>query len=74
MLHGVADRVVPIAGQRGFVHALREHYSNLGAPTDLVEMVEYPENGAPDEHAGFGRLGNDAKNAQTAFLRRVLGA
>lgn len=72
-LHGVADRVVPVEGQRGFIAALKQHHLALGADARLVEMVEFPENGSPDEHAGFGRLGNDAKNAQVAFLKRCFG-
>lgn len=72
-LHGAADRVVPVEGQRGFIAALKQHHLSLGAEARLVEMVEFPENGSPDEHAGFGKFGNDAKNAQVAFFKRSFG-
>ena len=38
----------------------------------LIELKTWPTTGAPNEHIGFGRFSNDAKNAQTDFLRRHL--
>lgn len=72
VLHTEADRIVPIACQREFLDALRARYAAQGADPGLIELRTWPETGAPDEHAGFGRFGNDAKNAQVEFLRRWL--
>ncbi len=60
--------------QRRFVEALRGHYVSRGADPALIEFVTWPSTGAPDEHVGFGRVSNDAKNMQTAFLARHLKA
>lgn len=73
-LHSERDAVVNVAGQRAFVERLREHYSARGADPAMVELVTFPETGAPEEHVGFGRVSNEAKNIQAAFLARVLGA
>ncbi|MEX2219503.1 MAG: prolyl oligopeptidase family serine peptidase [Phycisphaerales bacterium] len=73
VVHSEADGVVPFAGMRRFVGALREHYRGRGADPGMVELLTWPETGAPEEHMGFGRYSNDAKNAQTEFLRRHLG-
>jgi alpha-beta hydrolase superfamily lysophospholipase len=74
VLHSEADRSVPFAGMRGFVERLRERYRSLGADPAMIELVTWPQTGAPDEHSGFGRFSNDAKNAQTAFLGKHLHA
>lgn len=71
-LHSEADRIVPIHLQRGFVDNLRAHYTARGADPALIQLHTWPTTGAPDEHAGFGRFGNDAKNLQTAFLKTWL--
>jgi pimeloyl-ACP methyl ester carboxylesterase len=72
-LHAELDEIVPVGLQRTFVEALRGQYMRVGAdPGELIKMVEYGRTGAPQEHAGFGRLGNEAKNEQTAFLARWL--
>lgn len=71
-LHAEHDRVVPITSQRRFIDALRAHYRDLGADDSLVSLVTFPHTGAPEEHAGFGRFANDAKNVQTDFLVRWL--
>lgn len=71
-LHTEADRVVPIQCAREFLHALRGRYRAMGEPEDLIELRTWPETGAPDEHAGFGRYGSDAKNLQVEFLVRHL--
>ncbi len=72
VLHSEADRVVPFAGMRAFIERLREHYRGQGADPSLIDLRTWPETGAPQEHIGFGRFSNDAKNAQTDFLRRWL--
>lgn len=72
-LHSEADEVVPFEPQRRFIDRLREHYVARGADPSIVELTTWPMTGAPREHLGFGRFGNDAKNLQTEFLRRTLG-
>jgi alpha-beta hydrolase superfamily lysophospholipase len=72
-LHSEADAVVPFAGQRAFIEALRRHHEQRGADPGLVQLVTWPQTGAAQEHMGFGRYSNDAKNLQTAFLSGALG-
>ncbi len=72
-LHNEGDEMVPIAGQRKFLDALRAHYESKGADSSLIELRTFSETGAPGEHAGFGKYANDAKNLQLAFIQRVLG-
>lgn len=71
-LHSEADRLVPVRCVRVFIDELRRRYAAAGADPAAVELVTWPETGAPDEHSGFGRVSNDAKNIQTAFLVRHL--
>jgi fermentation-respiration switch protein FrsA (DUF1100 family) len=74
-VHSEADALVPWQAQRGFLDRLRAHYAERGADPALIESLTWPTTGAPQEHLGFGRFSNDAKNAQTAFLaRHLLGA
>lgn len=73
-LHSEADAIVPFETQRRFVDSLRGHYRERGADEGLIRLHTWPETGAPQEHAGFGRFGNDAKNLQTEFLAAALGA
>jgi len=70
-LHNEGDEMVPISVQRSFLESLRRHYSNRGVDPGLVELHTFSETGAPQEHAGFGRRANDAKNLQLEFLRRA---
>lgn len=72
MLHSEADRMMPFAVAKGFAQRLRKHYQDSGADPAQIELVTWPETGAPEEHIGFGRFSNDAKNRQTAFFVRVL--
>lgn len=71
-LHSERDEIVPVAAQRGFIDALRVRYAAMGADPETIEFTTWPETGAPQEHAGFGRFGNDAKNMQTEFLAKHL--
>jgi fermentation-respiration switch protein FrsA (DUF1100 family) len=71
-LHSEADAIVPIAGMRGFDEALRKRYESAGADPTLIGAVVWPSTGAPQEHSGFGRFANEAKNEQTAFFTRTL--
>jgi fermentation-respiration switch protein FrsA (DUF1100 family) len=74
VVHSEADRSVPFAGMRGFLERLREHYRSKGGDVADIEVLTWPQTGAPDEHQGFGRYSNDAKNAQTAFFAGHLRA
>ncbi|MFT5424801.1 MAG: alpha-beta hydrolase superfamily lysophospholipase [Phycisphaerales bacterium] len=73
-IHSEGDEVVPWAGQREFLDRLGERYESVGADPGLIEVQTYEETGAPAEHAGFGRFAAQAKDRQTEFLVRVLGA
>ncbi len=73
-LHSEADEWIPVGAMRSFVGALRERYGALGADPAMIEMHTWPKTGAPYEHYGFGRVSNEAKNLQTEFLARHLGA
>jgi alpha-beta hydrolase superfamily lysophospholipase len=73
-LHSEADRLIPVGTMRAFIEQLRQRYAATGANPTLVEFKTWPETGAPDEHIGFGRVSNDAKNLQAEFLRRELKA
>lgn len=73
-VHSQADEVIPFSGMEGFIERLRARYREAGADPGLIELVSWPSTGAPQEHLGFGRYSNEAKNTQTAFLARHLGA
>lgn len=72
-LHIEGDEMVPIGGQRLFIDRLRSHYADRGADPNLITLETFTETGAPQEHAGFGRYANDAKNIQLGFIKRVMG-
>lgn len=72
ILHSEADRVVPFATVQSFVQSLSHRYGQAGADPAQIQLHTWPETGAPQEHAGFGRFANDAKNLQVEFLRRFL--
>lgn len=69
LLASETDRLVPFATVSRFVDRLRAHYTARGADPAWVRLHTWKNTGAPDEHAGFGKFGNDAKNAQVEFLR-----
>ncbi len=71
-LHSEADRIVPWPIQQNFLKHLRDHYTSRGADPTLIQHVTWPTTGAPEEHSGFGRVSNDAKNIQTDFLQAHL--
>jgi alpha-beta hydrolase superfamily lysophospholipase len=71
-LHSQADKLIPIATMQKFIETLRAHYATHGADPNLITFKTWPTTGAPDEHIGFGRVSNDAKNLQTDFLKRTL--
>lgn len=68
VLHSQADAVVPWASQAVFVERLRAHYAAVGADPAMIEVKTWATTGAPGEHAGFGRVSNEAKTLATAFL------
>ncbi|MDF1808831.1 MAG: prolyl oligopeptidase family serine peptidase [Phycisphaerales bacterium] len=72
-LHNEGDSMVPISTQREFLSQLETHYIELGADSDLIEFHTFNETGAPEEHAGFGRYANEAKNLQLAFFLNLFG-
>lgn len=72
-LHNEGDELVPIGGQRLFLDSLRSHYIDRGADPELISLQTFSQTGAPQEHAGFGRYANDAKNIQLGFIKRVMG-
>lgn len=72
-VHSEADLMVPFACQQEFIGRLRTHYLERGADPALVTLISWPETGAPQEHVGFGRFSNDAKNAQVEFFKKHLG-
>ncbi|MGV6814981.1 MAG: alpha/beta hydrolase family protein [Phycisphaerales bacterium] len=72
-LHNEGDTMVPIAGQRVFLERLKDHYQKLGADPEMIRLHTFEDTGAPQEHAGFGRYANDAKNMQLAFLKEIYG-
>lgn len=71
-LHNEGDALVPISIQRAFLARLQDHYRAAGADPGLIELHTFSDTGAPQEHAGFGRHANEAKNIQLAFLERFL--
>ncbi len=73
-LHSKADELVPFSVQEHFLTRLREHYRERGVGGSMIEVVTWETTGAPQEHSGFGRVSNDAKNLQVAFLQRCLQA
>lgn len=72
VLHSESDAIVPWPGMRKFAEALRHHYSVRGVDPSLIERVTWSSTGAPQEHAGFGRAANDAKNEMVAFYAKTL--
>jgi len=72
-VHSESDQMVPFACQHAFIDRLRAHYEVRGADPGLVTLISWPETGAPQEHVGFGRFSNDAKNAQVEFFKKHLG-
>lgn len=72
VLHSRADELVPFGVQERFVQRLREHYQGRGVGPSQIELVSWETTGAPQEHSGFGRVSNDAKNAQVSFLQKWL--
>jgi dienelactone hydrolase len=71
-LHSRADQWIPVEAMEQFIDELRAHHHWSNADPELVEWVTWPETGAPEEHVGFGRFANDAKNTQTLFLQERL--
>jgi len=73
-LHTRTDKTVPFDRLVPFVDALRASIERRGGAGSMIEMKTWEKTGAPEEHAGFGTFGNEAKNVQVEFLARVLRA
>lgn len=71
-LHCEADRIVPWEIQRRFLDRLKDHYVAKRADPTMVRVRTWATTGAPEEHSGFGKHGNEAKNEQAEFLGSVL--
>lgn len=71
-MHSESDQWVAVAAIRSFIERLHSHYESRGADSSTAQLVTWPETGAPFEHAGFGRVANEAKNVQTDFFVRCL--
>ena len=67
-LHSEGDRMVPWNAQLGFLKKLQARYEQAGADPELVQWRTWVDTGAPEEHIGFGRVSNEAKNVQCDFL------
>lgn len=72
-LHSEADAWVPVQAMRGFIEALQSRAAAAGLSPGHIVLHTWPTTGAPNEHAGFGRVSHEAKNLQTEFLVRHLG-
>ncbi len=72
-MHNVGDELVPIGVQRGFIEKLRNHYVAQGADPEMLELVEFEDTGAIQEHAGFGKFATQAKDMQLAFFKNLFG-
>ncbi|CAK9060311.1 Uncharacterized MFS-type transporter YxiO, partial [Durusdinium trenchii] len=66
-LHSEADELVPFSVQQRFIERLREHYGARGGDPAAIELKTWPKTGAPQEHLGFGRFSNEAKNLQEVW-------
>lgn len=71
-LHSEIDEWIPVEGMRSFVEALRNRYESMGVGPGMITLKTWPETGAPYEHAGFGKVSNEAKNLQTDFFQEHL--
>ncbi|MFM9959507.1 MAG: alpha/beta hydrolase family protein [Phycisphaerales bacterium] len=72
-LHSEADEWVPVSSMRSFLTALAGRYREAGADASMIEFKTWESTGAPNEHYGFGRVANEAKNVQVGFLGKALG-
>jgi dienelactone hydrolase len=67
-MHSETDEITPLAGIQSFVEALRDHYAHGVSDPESVQLVTWPETGAPAEHAGFGKKSRQAREHLIAFL------
>lgn len=73
VLHSETDQWVPVSSMRSFLSALASRHREAGADPGMIEVKTWDSTGAPNEHYGFGRVSNEAKNVQVEFLRAHLG-
>lgn len=72
-LHSKADQMVPWEGMSIYLERLKANYRARGENPSKIEIHTWDSTGAPQEHAGFGKFANDAKNMQVDFLKSRLG-
>jgi dienelactone hydrolase len=70
-LHSEKDEWVPLRAIESLFDALKTRYDAQGSNAELT-LKTWPETGAPYEHAGFGKVAAEAKDAQLDFLKRHL--
>lgn len=70
-MHNRGDELVPFSVQSGFIDTLCDHYQELGADPELVQLIEYEDTGAIQEHAGFGKFATQAKDTQLEFFKSL---
>ncbi len=68
-LHSEKDEWVPVEAIRNFIEGLCPKYEEAG---EELTLRTWPETGAPYEHAGFGKVAAEAKDAQVEFFERHL--
>lgn len=71
-LHSEADEWVPVAAIRSFIEDLERVGARAGAPNGLARLKTWERTGAPNEHAGFGRVASEAKDLQLQFFTEHL--
>jgi dienelactone hydrolase len=71
-LHSEADEWVPVGAMRSFCESLSQRYAAAGAPSEWLMLKTWERTGAPNEHAGFGKVAAEAKEIQVKWLERWL--
>lgn len=71
-MHSEADEWVPIDAIRRFSNTLSMRYKEAGLPDDWLTLKTWDRTGAPNEHAGFGKVAAEAKDIQVRWLERWL--
>lgn len=70
-MHNRGDELVPFDIQANFLSTLRNHYNDLDADPDLIQLVEFENTGAIQEHSGFGKFASKAKDQQLEFFKQL---
>tara|TARA_R110002096_G_scaffold173781_10_gene349121 strand:+ start:72509 stop:73354 length:846 start_codon:yes stop_codon:yes gene_type:complete len=72
-MHNRGDELVPFDIQSNFINTLRKHYTQHNADPNTVQLVEFEDTGAIQEHAGFGKFATQAKDQQLQFFKSLFG-